>query len=348
MKTKTFNQICNLLESYEYQVIPTDSKKVKMYATFSNSSLYLINIISLDSSYTFSREKFHEYKGITKEQFSHVNANKIILLNLILTDYPVDIYNDVNYTPDFDDNLIDINWIIDENEEKLIIPSEQVKHVIGLEKDIRRLLQSDDMPYKAKKMVENNNKPYITYGLIAINVVVWILMEMAGGTTNREVLVKYGAIDAFSFFINGEYYRLVTSMFIHIGALHLLFNTFALYIFGTRIEKYMKKWSFILLYAISGFSGGLLSIGVDYLNNRVVISAGASGAIYGIIGAILVYSMVYRKRIGGLTSSTILIMFIIGIAFGSLNPQISNLGHLGGFIGGVVVAFIITKIPQKV
>lgn len=347
MNTTTYNNLCRLFENYEYQRIPTDSEKVKMYATFSNNSLYLINIISLDNSYTFNKDKFREYKNITGKQFSQINANKIILLNLLLTDDVEDIYKDVDYTPDFDDEIIDINWIINANKEELIIPSKQVSRVIGLEKDIRKLLKSDNQSYIREKILVNNNKPFITYSLIIINIIIWILMELAGGTTNTEVLVKYGAIDSFSFFIKHEYYRLITSMFIHIGIFHLLYNIFAIYIFGSRLEKHMKTWSFILLYVLSGFSGGMLSIVVDYINNRVIISAGASGAIYGIIGAILIYSIIYRKEIGGLTSSTLFIMFIIGIAFGSMNPQISNLAHLGGFIGGAIVAYIITKIQQK-
>lgn len=343
---KTFTKICNIFDSYNYQIIPTDSKKVKMYATFNNSSLYLVNIISLDSAYTFSKEKFEEYKVITKEQFGHMDSNKIILLNLIITENALDIYKDVNYTPDFDEDLIDINWIIDDNEGKLIIPNMQVNNVIGIEKDIRKLLEADDESWGPKIIQESTSIPYITYGLLAINIIFFIYMEKLGGTTNILNLVKFGAIDYYSFFTKGEYYRIITSMFIHIGALHLLYNMFSLFIFGTRIERYMKKWEYILLYGLSGISGGLLSITVDLVNQRPVISAGASGAIYGLIGAILVYSRVYKKYIGGLNSYTILIMFIVGIAFGTMNSGISNLAHLGGFIGGALVAYILTLRKQ--
>ncbi|MCT4687486.1 rhomboid family intramembrane serine protease [Vallitalea sp.] len=343
---KTFTKICNIFDSYNYQTIPTDSKKVKMYATFNNSNLYLVNIISLDSAYTFSKERFKEYKVITKEQFTHIDSNKIILLNLIITENALDIYKDVNYTPDFDEDLIDINWIIDENEGKLIIPSMQVNSVIGIEKDIRKLLETNDESWGPKIIEENKNIPYITYGLIVINTIFFIYMERLGGTTNILNLVKFGAIDYYSFFMKGEYYRIITSMFIHIGALHLLYNTFSLFIFGTRIEKYMKKWEYILLYGISGICGGLLSITVDLVNRRPVVSAGASGAIYGIIGAILIYSKVYKKHIGGLNSYTILIMFIVGIAFGTMNLGINNLAHLGGFIGGAIVAYLLTLRKQ--
>lgn len=335
----TFNKICDLFDSYNYESIPTDSEKVKMYATFDKSSLYLINIISLDSSHTFSKEKFSDYKNITKKQFNHVDVNKIILLNLILTEYTLDIYKDVNYTPDFDDELIDINWIIDIKEEKLIIPSKQVSSVIGIKKDINKLLASGNS-YKPKPKIlkENEQVPYITYSLIAINIFVFIIMELSGGTTNISNLIKFGAIDSYSFLKQGEYYRIISSMFIHIGAMHLLYNIFGLYVFGTRIEKYIKRWEFIILYVVSGIVGSMLGVGVDLLSERMTVSAGASGAIYGLIGAILVYSKVFKKNIGGLTSYTIIILFIIGIGFGTLKPEISNLAHLGGFIGGAIVA----------
>lgn len=337
-----FRKICNLFDNYNYQIIQTNTQDFKTYTTFNHSNLYLINIVSVDNSYTYSKDRINQFKHMIDKQLNNVNANKIIVLNLLITDNGFSIYEDINYTPNLDEDIIDINWIIDSNEERLIIPSMQINDVMGLQKDLKKILKADENGYRVKAIQQNNEKPYVTYSLIVINVLVWIYMEINGGSTNTINLIRFGAVDFLSVFRKGEYYRIITSMFIHIGISHLLFNCFSLYIFGTRIEKYMKKWEYILLYMMSGILGGLTSIIVDLLNNRIAISAGASGAIYGILGAILVYSKVYKKHIGGISFYTILIMLIAGIAFGLMDSAVSNMAHLGGFLSGALIAFLFT------
>lgn len=343
--------IFSKLEEYftlkEFQQIPTDTNKVVMYATFQNTSLYLINIISLSDSFTFSKELFSQYKDITMRQFSDVNASKIILLNIIITEDTKSLYEDLNYTPNFDDHLIDINWLIDDHNHEFIIPAKQVNSVIGIEKDIEKLLD-DNMTYN-KNIKQLNKTPIITYTLLIINIMLWVFIEIVGGsTTNIETLIKSGAMHSLRITTNSEYWRLITSMFIHIGATHLFFNSFSLYIFGTRLEKYMKWWEFLLLYMGSGLCGSLLSlISVLILFRNVSVSAGASGAIYGLIGGLLMFSTRLRKPIGGLTSYTILIIFLIGIIYGTISRGVNNIAHMGGFLGGTLISLIIINYKTK-
>ncbi|GKX28701.1 hypothetical protein SH1V18_11810 [Vallitalea longa] len=336
----TFEKICNLFDNYNYQIIQTNTNDIKTYSTYSHSNLYLINIVTMNNPYTYSKDRIDQFRSRVDKQLNNINANKIIILNLLITDDSSNIYDDINYTPDFEEHIIDVNWIIDNNEEKLIIPSMQMNDVIGIQKNLKKILKDNNNGYKIKKVQKNNDKPYLTYIFIAINVLVWIYMEINGGSTDIYNLIRFGSVDSYSVFIKGEYYRIITSMFIHIGISHLIFNCFALYIFGTRMERYMKKWKYLLLYMMSGILGGLISITVDLLNNRAVISAGASGAIYGILGAILVYSRIYKREVGGLSYYTILIMLIAGIAFGFMDSSISNIAHLGGFVSGGLIAFL--------
>lgn len=346
MNEGTFHSISDFLKQSQFEIIPTDSDKVKMYATFHNSSLYLINSICLSDSYTFSKEKFIKYKKITEQQFSNVNASKIILLNLIITEYAKDIYDDINYTPDMEAHLIDINWIIDVENNELMIPSKQIKHVIGLEKDIQRLLRTDGI-VRDNKIIEHNKTPILSYGLIALNIMIWFYMELAGGTTNNNILIKFGAIHSINVLQYGEYWRIFTSMFIHIGATHLFYNCFSLYIFGTRIEKFMKRWQFIFLYIFSGLTGGIFSLAGAYYTQGLKIAAGASGAIYGLIGGLLAYTIKTRKQVGGLSSYTLLLMFIVGIIYGFVSRGVDNLAHIGGFIGGFLISLIMIKLQRN-
>ena len=344
---KVFTKMCNLFDDLNYHIIQTNHNEFSTYSTYNHSNLYLINIIPLNDSYTYPKDMINEFTDKISHNVNNVNANKIIILNLLISNDTSRIVEENNYTPDFDEPIIEINWIIHDNLEQLIIPDKQVKDVIGIQKSINKTLKADDNGYRINKIQENNEKPYLTYILIVINILVFINMEISGGTTNNYNLVKFGAIDAFSFFKKGEYYRMITSMFIHIGFTHLFFNCCSLYILGIRLEKYMKKWQYLILYIMSGIIGGLTSITIDMLNNRVIISAGASGAIYGILGAILIYSYIYKTQIGELSYYIIILMLIIGIAIGCMNTSISNNAHIGGFVGGSLIAYIYSLKHRK-
>ncbi len=223
-----FNRINNYFEEREFQSIPTDSKTVKMFATYQKSSLYLINVIALNSNYSFDKSKFEKYKEITKKQFDHVNVDKIVLLNLILIEEVERVHDEVNYCPEIEETFIDINWIIDTINNKLIIPKNQINNVMGLEKSIVKVigLQEEDIQVKLNRQ---NKFPIITSALIGINIIVWLLIECFGSSFDSNTLINFGALYTPLIIANKQYWRLFTSMFIHIGATHLAFNCFSLY-----------------------------------------------------------------------------------------------------------------------
>ncbi|KUO62740.1 MAG: rhomboid family intramembrane serine protease [Gracilibacter sp. BRH_c7a] len=169
---------------------------------------------------------------------------------------------------------------------------------------------------------------YITYIFILIILVVFLLMTLAGGTTKTHVLILFGAkvnplIEA------GQYWRLLTSIFIHIGFTHLLFNTYALYILGKYSEKIFGHGKLVMLFLVSGLSGSVLS----YLMSPH-LSAGASGAIFGLLGAIVIYGWNNQfLRSSGLITNLMVILGI-NLMLGMILPGLDNYAHLGGLIGG--------------
>ncbi|NLP44815.1 MAG: rhomboid family intramembrane serine protease [Peptococcaceae bacterium] len=182
---------------------------------------------------------------------------------------------------------------------------------------------------------------YITYSLICVNLIIFLIMTLLGGSTKITNLIIFGAkvnplIEA------GQYWRLVTSIFIHIGFTHLLFNTYALYVLGKLVEKMYGHGKFLLIYIFSGITGALFSFIFS-----TKISAGASGAIFGLLGSILVYG--WRKKIfwrSGLITN-LLIILGINMVFGIIAPGIDNFAHFGGFLGGITVSYILRLIALK-
>jgi rhomboid protease GluP len=175
---------------------------------------------------------------------------------------------------------------------------------------------------------------YITYTLIFINIAVFILMTLAGGSTNYKNLILFGA-KVNPLIEEGQYWRLLTSVFIHIGFTHLLFNTYALMVMGKFAEKIFNHGKLLLIFLFSGISGSLLSFIFS-----PKISAGASGAIFGLLGAIVVYgwknSFLWRS---GLITN-LLIILGINLVFGMVAPGLDNYAHFGGLIGGAFLGFI--------
>ena len=182
------------------------------------------------------------------------------------------------------------------------------------------------------------SKPFFTYILLAAIVIVWIMMSLAGGSTNTQVLIRFGA-NYGPLILQGEVWRLFTSMFLHIGLTHLAFNAYALYIFGLEMERLYGPDRFIVIYILSGLFGSLASFASRGPN---VLSAGASGAIFGIIGMNLAYFLLHREHFGQLGRQRVMnTLFIIGLNlfFGFTVPGIDNLAHGGGLIVGFALGY---------
>ncbi len=188
---------------------------------------------------------------------------------------------------------------------------------------------------QSEKALFNNGKPIFTYVFMAIQIFIFILMEFAGGSTNTSVLIQFGAKVNW-LILHGEWWRLFAPIVIHIGFLHLLMNTMALYYLGTMVERIYGNFRFLIIYLIAGFFGTLAS-----LLFSPSISAGASGAIFGCFGALLYFGVIYPTRFKRTMGGNILILIAINLIFGFTVPGIDNAGHIGGLAGGFLASAIV-------
>ncbi len=240
MENHVFQDINEYFESMEYQLIPTDSMTVRMYATYQLENLYLINVIELSDQYVFDYERYQAYKELTRKQFSEVGAEKIYLLNLLLIDNPDVIYEDVNYGIIEDENFVDTHWIIDTTYYELVIPKKQIKHLIGLEYGISETIQHDSIP--AYKSHEKNKTSYFS-GILTLSILaVYMMMDFVGNVFVDEGFIRFGALESGVLFKTQEYWRLFTYYWVHANTLHLLLNATYIFYFGAKLEKYLKTW----------------------------------------------------------------------------------------------------------
>ena len=195
---------------------------------------------------------------------------------------------------------------------------------------------------KIAEKIFSFKKPIITYSIIFICVLVFILMYVLGnGSTDNYTLLLFGAnLDALT--KNGDYYRLLTSMFLHIGIMHLLCNMYSLYIIGKEVENVFGKVKYLIIYLLSGIAGSILSLAF----NHNTICAGASGAIFGLLGALLYFGYYYRPYLGATLTRSIIPVIAINLIVGFLDSGIDNSAHIGGLVGGLLVAMAV-GVPDK-
>lgn len=178
--------------------------------------------------------------------------------------------------------------------------------------------------------VFSSKKPYITYFIMMICILLYILPKLLGNYD--QIIYDYGLIgEAVK---NGDFFRLITSEFLHASAVHLLVNMYSLYIIGTQIESFLGKKKYILIYLMSAVFASLLSITLGDLTS---ISIGASGAIFGLLGSLLYFGYHYRVYLGNVIKSQIIPIIVLNLIIGFSIQGIDNFAHIGGLVGGVLV-----------
>ncbi|MCD8089235.1 MAG: rhomboid family intramembrane serine protease [Clostridiales bacterium] len=243
------------------------------------------------------------------------------------------------FRDDFDPlaDIVRIRWAVDTENKNFICGKGSPDKFDGIETIIRSKDKkglktvSGIFRTEARKRTGfiRTRRVILTYGLIAVNIIVFIFMTLDGGSENTETLLKYGAIYA-PYIRQGEYFRLFTYMFLHIGWLHIFSNMFGLYILGTRCEKYYGYLRFAAVYLFSGLGCSFLS----FLFSGDSVSAGASGAVLGLMGSALVYTGINKIKMEGLDAYIFILISILNIGFGFVYPDVDNWGHIGGFAVG--------------
>jgi rhomboid protease GluP len=176
-----------------------------------------------------------------------------------------------------------------------------------------------------------------TYILIAINVAIYIVGAIISGnalTTGDKVILQWGQVNLLVF--QGAFWQLFTSMFIHASIFHLVGNMLFLFIFGLRGEELFSLPEYIGIYLLGGLAGNLLSLVFGIGSDSLFVSVGASGAIFSLFGACVIYGRraVRQSIIGAL-------VFAFFLFFINVGPSVNILAHLGGLIFGLAIGYVL-------
>lgn len=315
-----------------------------------NDEIWLEN---LDNNYKIVRIVSHHIHNKEQLDFDKFKLSKIVKQvkrkTLSFKVKVLSIYTDIEDEKILNNDDVLITKEKDINNPKLVsafpdIVEKTNRKEDGLEYFIKvtdNINKKNEKRNKIAEKIFSYKQPIVTYIIMAICIILFILMELSGGSTNSQTLLKYGAnLDVLV--KNGEYYRLFTCIFLHIGIMHLLCNMYSLYIIGREVENLFGKIKYIIIFILSGIFGSIMSLA--FTHNT--ISAGASGAIFGLLGALLYFGMHYRTYLGEAIKRSIIPIIVINLIIGFFAEGIDLAAHIGGLVGGVLVAMMV-GVPEK-
>lgn len=182
--------------------------------------------------------------------------------------------------------------------------------------------------------------PICTIAIAAANVLIFLGLSFMGMIEDSAFMMEHGAMYV-PYLMNGErYYTLITSMFLHFGFSHLMNNMVMLLVIGYSLEPEIGKIRFLLIYLGSGLMGNLVSAWFDVSQGSYAVSAGASGAIFGIVGALLYVAIRNHGRVGEISTRGLVLMAGLSLYYGFTAQGVDNAAHIGGLISGFLLAVL--------
>lgn len=358
--------LCRNLIANDYSIVLplndvelTQKTPIVVLARSISPVLYMVNIINGNEMPVNKSAAIVELQNSQMEKaIQNMYCNYAICINLIVTNTgsaEVQAFIDEKQFVN-GEKINQVWWQVDISQKQLKFGKNQPTKILNIGEIIRKSFTiGEDLDTIGDgednlKIIEKNQRAktavpilspnyQVTLSLIFINIIVWAYLNLTG---SEALFFQRFANDSQKVIYNHEYYRLISSAFLHSGVTHLGYNCITLYIFGSRVEKYLGKKEYIGLYFLSAVGGNIAS--VCFTGG---ISVGASGAIFGIIGAFIAFCGSNRRDIEGFNFITILLWAVVGIAMGFMGIGVDNFAHLGGIATGLAIEWINIKFINR-
>lgn len=195
--------------------------------------------------------------------------------------------------------------------------------------------------------LDGEQKAVCTIGLIVSNIIVFAIFMVLGKSEDTMFMLEYGAMYE-PYVVEGrEYYRLFTSMFLHFGIDHLLNNMVMLGALGWNLEPVIGRMRFLAIYFLGGIGGNICSLLWNTAHGETVVSAGASGAVFGLLGALFCAVIRKKGRIGRLSNKKLLILVVLSLYFGLTTAGVDNAAHIGGLVCGFIAEIFLGTAAER-
>ncbi len=306
-------------------------QKENWYWRAENPVLYLLCLWDgQDENRREDAEAFIAFGKDMEQKAAQFHCTRVVALSVLVDKKEVDNFVDnVDnlWITQYEDKFFRVWWNFSTESGKVTAAEGQPDRLIGVEKLLRAAAAGETV--EVLPLREEEEKPLVSLTIFAICMTVLAFMLTTG--QRAEWITAYGLSRAG--ILAGEWYRLFTCMFLHSGLMHLASNGIYLYYFGFRSEQLLGGVRFLVLYLVSGVCGGLFSL---LFGSGFGVSIGASGAIYGLLGAMLLLTRKRGASYTGMNYATMLLLAITAICLGFLEEGVDNFAHIGGFLGGIL------------
>ena len=179
--------------------------------------------------------------------------------------------------------------------------------------------------------------------LVVVNIVIFLILDMIGDPADAMFMYKHGAMYPDAVLQDGEWYRLIAANFMHFNIRHVGNNMLILFFLGDNLERALGHIKYVILYLCSGLAGSLISLGYMAYSQKYAVSAGASGAVFGVTGALIYVLICNRGKLEDLTAGRMIFMAILSLYQGFAAEGTDNFAHLGGLISGILLAMMLYR-----
>lgn len=349
-------EITSILEKYNFSHVQVNIEELSLLYKVVSDKAYVIGIFTIEQGKTFSREQYVNIKRQISVNFGTRYANGLDILCILCTD---DLEGTKQNFAD-DENT----WIVDNKKNRLIIYENQPKDFLNLRLELEKvLIKSAKEGYS--ESIENNYGEYeentthknlyrkdkvikdflctISFFIIILNVLVYIFINMGLLVNYPSYVISKGALYWPAVFYNHQYYRIITYMFLHHDISHIANNMIILLILGEVLERTVGKVKFSVIYFIAGIVAGISSASYNMIYKYNAISVGASGAIFGVIGAMAYIVLVNKGRVDNISKSRMMLFVGMSLYSGLTSQSVDNIAHVSGLIAGVILAALLYR-----
>lgn len=334
MDILTLNRLENLFFEQGYGKLPSNLPEFNFYCRREVQGITVLHVIDYRQGLYISTDQYTHLKEQIEAFFRDRGEREVHVMTLILSD-------DTDKAKKLcgGDGFC---WVIDSREYRLLIHETQAADFYGWKDILEEFLFSLAREGAAatgekaapKKRVDWRALSWVNIILVALNVIIFLICTFTG-----DLLYNKGAFQLRALW-QGEWYRLFTSMFLHWNVEHLFSNMIVLYYVGAIVERRLGAVSYTALYVLSGLAGNIFSMGYEFFTNAYGSSAGASGAVFGVEGALLFLVMAHRGKLEYMTAGRVAFAIAFSLYCGFTSPGVNNAAHVGGVLMGFAAAAV--------
>lgn len=340
MVVEMYQSVRELLEAYGYENITLNVVGVSLGLKCVESQGFAVVTVDETTGNLLTREQFEHISVQIREFIQRRGCQHTFFLYLLISEEDGSqnrlFGNQGNY------------WRIIPTRGKVMVFEDTVAEFMELRRPLEKLFPGNRVfqdnggrrRETFRQYRRNNLFPKCNMIVVAINIVIFLITDLFL-FSSADALVEWGALGWYEVLKEGEWYRLLTSMFMHGGIDHIFSNMLVLFYLGSCLEQQVGSLRYGVIYLGSGILAGFISMGYNMILGDYTVSIGASGAVFGVMGALLCLVIFFREQAGDFNLRQMAVMVFFGLYGGFADQGVDNAAHVGGLIAGFLLTAVL-------